>query len=381
MVQHPLLSVRRFNFWPSEWVRIAPCAFNIDTTTRCFSVRRHRCRRAQRDKDVMVTVPVQQQPLPMPQPQPLADNLTGRQREQAIVWLDDLRCRAVERTGGKAAQLSKLAGVHEVPPGFVVTADAFRDLSVAGHVAPELRSALVEAYAELAAVIGEAQPAVAVRSSAIDEDGALASFAGQHETYLNVVGIDAIVAAVEACWASAQTEQALAYRRQQGLMLHAADDIRIAVLVQLLVPADVSAVAFSANPISGRTTEVMVTASWGLGESIVGGTVTPDHWVVDKQTGEIIEERAGSKLRMTIAVPGGTREVDVPRIMRDRLSLTAAELRQIGDLCDRLEAVTGRPVDVECAFRGRLYLLQCRPITTLGALDVLDGADELEPVA
>jgi pyruvate,water dikinase len=132
----------------------------------------------------------------------------------------------------------------------------------------------------------------------------------------------------------------------------------------------------------------MVTASWGLGESIVGGTVTPDHWVVDKQTGEIVEERAGSKLRMTIAVPGGTREVDVPRIMRDRLSLTAAELRQISDLCARLEAVTGRPVDVECAFhRGRLYLLQCRPITTLGALGALralhslDGAEELEPVA
>jgi len=122
---------------------------------------------------------------------------------------------------------------------------------------------------------------VAVRSSALDEDGAGASFAGQHETYLNVVGAAAVAEAVARCWASVRSSRALEYRRRQGFPL---DGARIAVLVQQLIPADVSSVVFSANPVTGSRDEVMINASWGLGESIVGGTVTPDTYVVRRRT-------------------------------------------------------------------------------------------------
>jgi pyruvate,water dikinase len=157
----------------------------------------------------------------------------------------------------------------------------------------------------------------AVRSSAVDEDGAAASFAGQHETYLNIVGADAIIQAVTRCWESARSERALEYRRQQGLSL---EHPQIAVLVQQLVASDVSAVVFSANPITGNRNEVVINASWGLGESIVGGTVTPDMFVVRKSDVAVISRVLADKQHMTVSAPGGTREVDVPRFLRQQAS-------------------------------------------------------------
>jgi pyruvate,water dikinase len=205
---------------------------------------------------------------------------------------------------------------------------------------------------------------VAVRSSALDEDGDLTSFAGQHETELNLVGIDAVLGAVARCWASARNERALAYRRQQGLETAG---VRLAVLVQQLVLADASAVVFSANPITGNREEVVVTASWGLGESVVSGTVSPDTWVVRKADLAVKEERIGAKERMTLAVPEGTREVAVPRLLRERASLSGDRVAELAGLAVGLEEEMGRPVDIEAAFAGGLlYLLQCRPITTLG---------------
>jgi phosphoenolpyruvate synthase/pyruvate phosphate dikinase len=120
-----------------------------------------------------------------------------------------------------------------------------------------------------------------VRSSALDEDEDLASFTGQHETELNLVGVEAMLGAVARCWASGRNERALAYRRQRGLAL---DSVRVAVLVQQLVLADFSAIVFSANPATGDRSEVVATASWGLGESLVSGTVTPDTWMVVRET-------------------------------------------------------------------------------------------------
>src|SRR5215210_8005025 len=165
------------------------------------------------------------------------------------------------------------------------------------------------------------------RPSALDEDGELASFAGQHETELNLVGAEAVLGAVARCWASGRNERVLAYRKQQGLNT---EGVRLAVLVQQLVMADTSAVVFSANPISGNRDEVVVTASWGLGESVVSGTVTPDTWVVRKADLAVIEERTGAKERMTVAVTGGTREVAVPRLLRERASLSRAQVAELG---------------------------------------------------
>ena len=143
--------------------------------------------------------------------------------------------------------------------------------------------------------------------------------------------------------------------------------VRLAVLVQQLVTADTSAVVFSANPISGNRDEVIVTASWELGESVVSGTVTPDTWVVRKADLTVKEERIGAKERMTVAVDGGTQEVTVPRLLREKASLSRTQVAELAGLAVGLEARMGQPVDVEAAYSGEhLYLLQCRPITTLG---------------
>jgi phosphoenolpyruvate synthase/pyruvate phosphate dikinase len=281
-----------------------------------------------------------------------------------LVWLGEPASHDVLLTGAKAAHLGRLSALHRVPPGFCLTAEAHRR-AVLGGLTPALRDALAAGYARLAQRTGLAEPCVAVRSSAIDEDGPTASFAGQHDTFLNISGVDAVADAIERCWASARAEAVLTYRRQHGLPL---DDLRLAVLVQQLAPADVSIVMFSANPVSGARDELLITASWGLGESIVGGTVTPDSWRVSKVDLEPLETRLGAKQRMTVAIPGGTREVDVPRLLRGQLTLSAAQLLEVAQLGLALEAQMGWPVDVECAYAGgQLYLLQCRPITTLSA--------------
>jgi phosphoenolpyruvate synthase/pyruvate phosphate dikinase len=282
-----------------------------------------------------------------------------------ILWLGDRACNDPAQVGGKAAHLSRLAADYRVPPGFCLTAAAFDPTHSADAPLPTaLAAPLAAAYEVLGRRVGGVSDVpVAVRSSALDEDGDLASFAGQHETELNLVGVDAVLSAIARCWASGRNERAMAYREQQGLDT---EEVRLAVLVQQLVTADTSAVVFSANPVSGNRDEVVVTASWGLGESIVSGTVTPDSWVVRKADLAMNEERIGAKERMTVAVAGGTQEVSVPRLLRKRASLSRAQVAELAALAVELEKKMGRPVDIETAFSGDLlYLLQCRPITTL----------------
>jgi pyruvate, water dikinase len=279
-----------------------------------------------------------------------------------ILWLGEPRALDLSLVGGKVANLSRLAAAHCVPPGFCITTAAYEQRAGLTEASP-LRSAIALAYRELAARTRITEPSVAVRSSAVDEDGRGASFAGQHETYLNVVGDEAVLAAVERCWESAHSERALAYRLQQGLTR---ERVRIAVLVQQLVASDVSGVVFSVNPVTGNGDEILINASWGLGESIVGGTVTPDSFVVRKSDLAILERQIADKRRMTITSPQGTREVDVPRSMRAQPSLRDPQVVDVAKLAASLECEMGYATDIECAFaRGELYLLQCRPITTL----------------
>ncbi|HZG92775.1 MAG TPA: PEP/pyruvate-binding domain-containing protein, partial [Pseudonocardia sp.] len=199
--------------------------------------------------------------------------------------------------GGKGESLGRLARAGlPVPPGFHVTTAAYRRF-VAEH---DLRSgirdadeaavaALFAAHAvpdELAGPIRAAYaalggPAVAVRSSATAEDLPGASFAGQQDTFLDVRGADAVVDAVRRCWASLWTDRAVAYRRRAGI---ADGDVALAVVVQQLVDAEASGVLFTADPVSGATDRMVIDATWGLGESLVGGGVTPDHLVLDATT-------------------------------------------------------------------------------------------------
>jgi phosphoenolpyruvate synthase/pyruvate phosphate dikinase len=278
----------------------------------------------------------------------------------SLLWLGDPKSFDASLVGGKAAHLSRLARLqHRVPDGFCLPA------TVADQAHPlDLRDEIERAISDLMACHRLPELIVAVRSSAVDEDGAGASFAGQHDTYLNVLGADATLQAMARCWESARSERALDYRRQQGLP---ADRVQLAVLVQQLVAADVSAVAFSANPVSGSRDEVVINATWGLGESLVGGTVTPDCFVVRKSDRAVTHRAIADKQRMTVTIPGGTREVDVPRFLRQEAALNDEQAAEMAQLALSLEAAMGWPVDVECAYaRGQLYLLQCRPITTLG---------------
>jgi pyruvate,water dikinase len=278
-----------------------------------------------------------------------------------ILWLDETACQDAAQVGGKAANLSKLAAAHRVPPGFCVTAKAYTRWG-GDWVPAALYEGVAVAYAMLGKRCGVEAPSVAVRSSAVDEDGGAASFAGQHETYLNVIGALPVADAVARCWASARSERALEYRRQQGL----SGDGRPAVLVQQLVPADVAAVVFSANPVTGARDEVLINASWGLGESIVGGTVTPDAWTLRRGDLSVASRQIGEKRRMTVRAPDGTREVEVPRLMRAQPAIHEGQAAEMARLALALENEMGWPVDIECAWNaGQLYLLQCRPITTL----------------
>jgi pyruvate,water dikinase len=281
---------------------------------------------------------------------------------EAIVRLGEPACHDPRSTGGKAAALSRLAEHFVVPSGFCITSTALAGIAPPIRLPDWLSERVLGAYQTL--VTGDSP--VAVRSSAIDEDGAASSFAGVHETYLNVQGSSAVMTAVERCLESFFSPRAMSYRQERGASNGAFDDVRMAVLVQQQIASDVSIVAFSANPVTRQRDEIVVTASWGLGESVVGGTVTPDTWIVDHSGGDLREERIGDKRRMTIASDGGSREVDVPRILRNVPSLSREQVGEVALLATRLEEQTGYPVDIECAYAGgRLYLLQCRPITTL----------------
>lgn len=275
-----------------------------------------------------------------------------------IAWLTEGDPLDVADVGAKAAHLGRLALIHLVPPGFVLTA-----VEMGGDVPVDTASHVRRAYRALVARTRRPGVPVAVRSSAIDEDSAGASFAGQHDTYLNVRGEDAVVDAVMRCLHSAEAATALAYREQHGL---ATERPSIAVLVQQMVESDVSAVAFSSNPMNAEANQVMVTSAWGLGESVVGGTVTPDTYVVQRPAMHVTDRWLAEKDVMTVFVDGGTAEVPVPEEIRAASSLTDSQIIDIARLAAKLERAMGWPADIECAYAyDELYLLQCRPITTM----------------
>lgn len=288
-----------------------------------------------------------------------------------VAWLGEADCHHPALTGGKAASLSRLAAAHRVPPGFCITTAthervqaALRGRHLTAEALPgEVREAVARAYRSLGQRCGAEELPVAVRSSAVDEDGRSSSFAGQYDTFLNVRGVEAVISAAAGCWQSADDGRVRVYRSQVG---PGAEEAPMAVLVQRLVVADVSAVAFSVSPVGGGNEHVLINASWGLGESIVGGTVTPDSYLVRRDDGSIAGRQVAEKARMTVAAAGGTSEVEVPRRLRGRPALDDSQVEEIAQLALHLEATCEWPVDIECAYeRGSLYLLQCRPITTI----------------
>ena len=259
-----------------------------------------------------------------------------------------------------------------VPPGFVVTAGTFRmflescdglrviaaltetldvnDMAAVETASERIRSLIVTTPLPLAIAdaIRDAHNRlsqgnlVAVRSSAVSEDGSTASFAGQQETYLNVDGADPVLQCVQECWASFFSPRALFYRAQKAVF----GDTRMAVVVQVMVLADTSGVMFTVDPVRERRDSMVIEAAPGLGEAIVSGEVIPDHYVVSRADGGLVDE----------FIPGENGE----RVLRH------ADLNRLRELGLRLEGFFGSPQDVEWCIRGDdLLLLQSRPITTL----------------
>ncbi|MCB0120932.1 MAG: PEP/pyruvate-binding domain-containing protein [Caldilineaceae bacterium] len=283
-----------------------------------------------------------------------------------VLWLEDPACQDVTRVGGKVANLSRLAALERVPAGFCLPTAVYTNWTAYPNqrmILDKMEATITNAYNSLAAFVHKEKLSVAVRSSAVNEDGQDSSFAGLFETYLNIVGSKAVHGAVQRCWASAQAARVDTYRTHQG---QAATPVQLAVLIQELVAADFSAVVFSANPVTGNRDEIVINASWGLGESIVGGTVTPDTIVVRKTDGAIQQRITADKSRMTILAAAGVQEVAVPRPMRNVPVVTDEQAHEMAQLAQKLEQTMGWPVDLECAYAdAQLYLLQCRPITTL----------------
>ncbi len=275
--------------------------------------------------------------------------------------LADLSRADESRFGGKSAGLGELiAAGARVPAGFGLACSAY-ELAKRDPPMPEVvREELELRYAEL----GEDQP-VAVRSSAVGEDGAQATFAGQQETILWVRGGASVCDAVRECWASLHSPTAVAYRAQLGEQ-HA--EPAMGVTVQVMVDATVAGVLFTCNPVSGDPSMVAINASWGLGVAVVGGGVTPDDYLVSKITGEIVRSQVGSKALEYVPDPSGagTARLDVPAERRAVSCLDASAITELVDVARMIERHFGSPQDVEWAIAADgLYVLQSRPVTAL----------------
>jgi pyruvate, water dikinase len=283
--------------------------------------------------------------------------------ENSVVWLTEEAGREVEVAGGKGASLARMTAEGlPVPPGFVIPSyvlqnsiDAERMLELAAsRSARELqelvaateppREKITAAYENLVGgrltstykLVGNKK--VAVRSSAVAEDSEAASYAGQQETFLFVEGAEEVCRRVVDCWASFFSERALFYRSQKGSL----EDLRMAVVVQKMVDPEKSGVIFTVDPVRRRRDRMVVEAVRGIGEQVVSGEVTPDHYTLDRR-GKVKREK----------------------IVDDRV-LTNEELQRLGDLGRQLEERHGVAQDIEWAIVGEeIYLLQSRPVTTM----------------
>lgn len=304
-----------------------------------------------------------------------------------ISWFDETACEDPEAAGGKGAGLARLqrAGLP-VPYGFVIRTEALVRTLESGDRQRRMRGLLEDASpdalpsraGEVQALVTEAplvsgldsevarayqrlgEGPVAVRSSACAEDSETASFAGQQDTYLNVRGSDAVMAAVRRCWASFFSERAIFYRSRKGSLA----DLGMAVVVQRQLAPEKSGVMFTIDPVRKRRDQMVIEAVRGLGEAVVSGKVTPDHYIVSRDG--VVKRAQVSPQTMAIvaAAEGGVHEIALEPEVGEARILNDAELADLVLMGTRLEALFGGPQDVEWAFeQDRLYLLQSRPVT------------------
>ena len=324
-----------------------------------------------------------------------------------IKWFDEIGKEDVGIVGGKGANLGELTSFGlPVPPGFCVTAEAYTkfikyaeldevvkllmeavdvenvdDLTNASKEIqtkirekdfdPELEEEILRAYREFSENIGVKDPEVAVRSSATAEDLPDASFAGQQDTYLHISGEEELLNHIRDCFASLWTSRAIYYREKQN---YDHFDVALSVVIQKMVNSEKSGVMFTANPINNSKDEMMINASYGLGEAVVSGIVTPDEYIIDKKTKKVIEKNISEKEYMVIKNKNGvgTRTVNVKDVLgEDAIKAEALAPEELNTLIERglkVEKLYGSVQDTEWGFDAdtkEFYFLQSRPITTL----------------
>jgi len=328
--------------------------------------------------------------------------MSEKKEDVLILWFDKIGMEDVPVVGGKSASLGEMTRRTKVPVpmGFATTAKAYwlfiernnlgdridkilsnlkdpndtetlknvgreiRDLVLRSKVPDELGDVVVSAYRQLEKVVNQGNPAVAIRSSATAEDLPDASFAGQQETYLNVSGASEVVESVKKCYASLFTDRAIFYRVQKGF-----DHMSVALssAVQLMVYSKASGVAFTLDVSNGDRSVVQIEGSWGLGEYVVQGKVTPDEYVVRKSDLSIVKKAAPPKrIMLTRSDKGGTVEEQVRPELQNVPVLNDSQVKELAKYCIAIEEHYRKPMDIEWALDERdnkLYILQARPET------------------
>jgi len=330
-----------------------------------------------------------------------------------VKFFEELKKEDVAIAGGKGANLGELtnAGIP-VPPGFVITAVAYdkfiketgifdeimgildatdvnnnkelqeasvriKKIIMDSYMPDDIRTIIVEAYNALCGRIGKEDVFVAVRSSATAEDLPEASFAGQQETFLNIKGTEKVLEYVQKCWASLFESRAIFYREEHNFD-HS--KVYIAVAVQEMVDAKKAGVMFTVQPSTGEE-NTLIEASWGLGEAVVSGTVTPDTYWVDKKTGEIIESVISEKNIMFTKDPdtGRTVKMEVPDDLKNKRVLSIPEISALTNMGNKIHEHYGSPQDTEWAINDeKIFMLQSRPVTTLNMGNETEAEDMTE---
>ncbi len=345
-------------------------------------------------------------------------------KDRLVLWFGDLDKEDIPLVGGKNANLGEMlkAGIP-VPPGFAITAHAYEKFITETGIAEkiyaaieetvidanvpqqyeaaskkvrkiiestpmpgDIKTAIKKAYKELGEKTNSVQPFVAVRSSATAEDLPDASFAGQQETFLNVKGAEDLVRTTVKCWSSLFTPRAVFYRDQKGFK-H--EQVLISVGVQKMVNAKAAGVMFTLDPVTGETDKIIIEANWGLGESVVSGSVTPDHYIVDKETLNLIDEKIAQKTVEYVRDPetGRTQHADVPRERQDKPCLTNEEIKRLAELGREIEAHYGKAQDIEFAvdsdvpFLESVFIVQSRPETVWSAKKETPSVEGPKPEA
>lgn len=312
-----------------------------------------------------------------------------------LTKLQELKKEDVKTGGGKASNLGELLrGGFRVPGGFCVNSDGFWQFMKYNNIINEidrvvnaakedkttelsqqieaLKNAIItgsypgDLRAEIESLYNELPKGkkVAVRSSATAEDLKEASFAGQQETYLGVCGIDELLNKIKECFASLYDARAVLYRQKMGFN---STDVALAVIVQEMINSDVSGVSFTENPVRRNSDEIMINASYGLGESIVSGQVNPDIFIYSKSKSEIVMKTLGSKqISIFTNAQNGTDTIETVEEKRKSYSLTDEQIVELSDVSKKIEDMYKMPMDIEWAYEnGKLYILQARAVTTL----------------